>query len=77
MVIPCAKAQAPRARSRSSPHRLVDGQAGAFLGAGHQLLPVGLALGALSIVDALENDDLLREAPAIVTSQSPSALAHA
>jgi hypothetical protein len=36
-----------------------------------------LALGALSIVDALENDDLLREAPAIVTSQSPSALAHA
>jgi hypothetical protein len=30
-----------------------------------------------SWVDALENDDLVHEAPAIVSRQSPSALAHA
>jgi hypothetical protein len=29
------------------------------------------------MVQALENDDLVRKAPAIVSSQSPSALAHA
>ncbi len=32
---------------------------------------------ALFMVDALENDDLVREAPAIVGCQTPSALAHA
>src|SRR3954469_6216221 len=32
---------------------------------------------AMFMVDALENDDLVRKAPAIVSSQSPSALAHA
>ena len=32
---------------------------------------------ALFMVDALENDDLVREAPAIVGRQTPSALAHA
>jgi len=32
---------------------------------------------ALFMVDALENDDLVHEAPAIVGCQSPSALAHA
>jgi NAD(P)-dependent dehydrogenase (short-subunit alcohol dehydrogenase family) len=32
---------------------------------------------ALFMVQALENDDLVHEAPAIVSSQSPSALAHA
>ena len=32
---------------------------------------------ALFMVDALENDDLVHEAPAIVSRQSPSALAHA
>jgi hypothetical protein len=32
---------------------------------------------ALFIVEALENDDLVHEAPAIVGCQSPSALAHA
>jgi NAD(P)-dependent dehydrogenase (short-subunit alcohol dehydrogenase family) len=32
---------------------------------------------ALFMVEALENDDLVHEAPAIVSSQSPSALAHA
>jgi NAD(P)-dependent dehydrogenase (short-subunit alcohol dehydrogenase family) len=32
---------------------------------------------ALFMVQALENDDLIHEAPAIVSSQSPSALAHA
>jgi uncharacterized protein YbjT (DUF2867 family) len=32
---------------------------------------------ALFMVDALENDDLVHEAPAIVSAQSPSALAHA
>jgi hypothetical protein len=31
----------------------------------------------LSMVDALENEDLIREAPAIVGCQTPSALAHA
>jgi hypothetical protein len=29
------------------------------------------------MVEALENDELVREAPAIVGSQTPSALAHA
>ena len=29
------------------------------------------------MVQALEDDDLVHEAPAIVSSQSPSALAHA
>ncbi len=32
---------------------------------------------ALFMVEALENDDLVHEAPAIVSGQSPSALAHA
>jgi NAD(P)-dependent dehydrogenase (short-subunit alcohol dehydrogenase family) len=32
---------------------------------------------AMFMVQALENDDLVRKAPAIVSSQSPSALAHA
>ena len=32
---------------------------------------------ALFMVDALDNDDLVNEAPAIVSRQSPSALAHA
>jgi NAD(P)-dependent dehydrogenase (short-subunit alcohol dehydrogenase family) len=32
---------------------------------------------ALFMVEALENDDLVHEAPAIVSAQSPSALAHA
>ncbi|MDQ5833723.1 MAG: NAD(P)H-binding protein [Actinomycetota bacterium] len=32
---------------------------------------------ALFMVEALENDDLVQEAPAIVSRQSPSALAHA
>jgi len=32
---------------------------------------------ALFMVEALENDDLIHEAPAIVSSRSPSALAHA
>jgi NAD(P)-dependent dehydrogenase (short-subunit alcohol dehydrogenase family) len=32
---------------------------------------------ALFMVEALENDDLVHEAPAIVSSRSPSALAHA
>jgi hypothetical protein len=32
---------------------------------------------ALFMVEALENDDLVHEAPAIVSRQSPSALAHA
>ena len=32
---------------------------------------------ALFMVDALENDELVHEAPAIVSRQSPSALAHA
>jgi len=32
---------------------------------------------ALFMVDALENEDLVREAPAIVGCQTPSALAHA
>jgi hypothetical protein len=32
---------------------------------------------ALFMVAALENDDLVHEAPAIVSRQSPSALAHA
>jgi uncharacterized protein YbjT (DUF2867 family) len=32
---------------------------------------------ALFMVDAIENDDLVHEAPAIVSRQSPSALAHA
>ena len=32
---------------------------------------------ALFMVDAVENDDLVHEAPAIVSRQSPSALAHA
>jgi hypothetical protein len=32
---------------------------------------------ALFVVDALENDDLVHEAPAIVGRQTPSALAHA
>jgi hypothetical protein len=32
---------------------------------------------ALFMVEALEDDDLVHEAPAIVSSQSPSALAHA
>src|SRR4051795_3812345 len=32
---------------------------------------------ALFMVEALENDDLIHEAPAIVSGQSPSALAHA
>ena len=32
---------------------------------------------ALFMVDAIENDDLVREAPAIVGRQTPSALAHA
>jgi hypothetical protein len=32
---------------------------------------------ALFMVDALENEDLIREAPAIVGCQTPSALAHA
>jgi uncharacterized protein YbjT (DUF2867 family) len=32
---------------------------------------------ALFMVEALENDDLIQEAPAIVSQQSPSALAHA
>jgi hypothetical protein len=32
---------------------------------------------ALFMVDALANDDLVHEAPAIVGRQSPSALAHA
>jgi NAD(P)-dependent dehydrogenase (short-subunit alcohol dehydrogenase family) len=32
---------------------------------------------ALFMVDALQNDELIREAPAIVSCQSPSALAHA
>jgi len=32
---------------------------------------------ALFMVEALENDDLIHEAPAIVSRQSPSALAHA
>jgi uncharacterized protein YbjT (DUF2867 family) len=32
---------------------------------------------ALFMVDALENDELVHEAPAIVSQQSPSALAHA
>jgi hypothetical protein len=32
---------------------------------------------ALFIVDALDNDDLVHEAPAIVSRQSASALAHA
>jgi NAD(P)-dependent dehydrogenase (short-subunit alcohol dehydrogenase family) len=32
---------------------------------------------ALFMVEALEDEDLVREAPAIVSSQSPSALAHA
>jgi hypothetical protein len=32
---------------------------------------------ALFMVEALENDDLVREAPAIVSRQSPSTLAHA
>jgi hypothetical protein len=32
---------------------------------------------ALFMVDAIENDDLVHEAPAIVGRQSPSALAHA
>jgi hypothetical protein len=32
---------------------------------------------ALLMVEALENDDLVHEAPAIVGRQSPSALAHA
>jgi hypothetical protein len=31
---------------------------------------------ALFMVEALENDDLVHEAPAIVSRQSPSALAH-
>jgi hypothetical protein len=32
---------------------------------------------ALFMVEALENDDLVHEAPAIVSRESPSALAHA
>ena len=32
---------------------------------------------ALFMVEALENDGLVHEAPAIVSRQSPSALAHA
>ena len=32
---------------------------------------------ALFMVEALENDELVHEAPAIVGRQSPSALAHA
>jgi len=32
---------------------------------------------ALFMVEALENDDLVHEAPAIVSRQSPSALGHA
>jgi hypothetical protein len=32
---------------------------------------------ALFMVAALENDDLIHEAPAIVSCKSPSALAHA
>jgi hypothetical protein len=32
---------------------------------------------ALFMVDALENEDLVSEAPAIVGRQTPSALAHA
>ena len=32
---------------------------------------------ALFMVDALQNDELIRETPAIVSRQSPSALAHA
>jgi hypothetical protein len=32
---------------------------------------------ALFMVEALENDDLVHEAPAIVGCQTPSALAHA
>ena len=32
---------------------------------------------ALFMVDALQNDELIHEAPAIVSRQSPSALAHA
>jgi hypothetical protein len=32
---------------------------------------------ALFMVEALENDDLIHEAPAIVGRQTPSALAHA
>ena len=32
---------------------------------------------ALFMVEALENDDLIQEAPAIVSRESPSALAHA
>jgi hypothetical protein len=32
---------------------------------------------ALFMVEALENDELIREAPAIVGCQTPSALAHA
>ena len=32
---------------------------------------------ALFMVEALENDELIREAPAIVGRQTPSALAHA
>jgi hypothetical protein len=32
---------------------------------------------ALFMVEALENDDLVQEAPAIVGRQTPSALAHA
>jgi hypothetical protein len=73
LVIPFAKA----GKIEVFPHSRVDGQAGTFLGAGHELLPLEWALGALSTIEDLKNDDLVCEAPTIVTSQSPSALAHA
>jgi len=74
MGVPAAQAVAPVVATLE----LVGGVA-LILGVLTRVFAVLLALdmlGALFMVHALENDDLVHEAPAIVSRQSPSALAH-